>query len=155
MPPTLQRKCSPYSFIFYRFHCSCMAIIPLLTDKHNIYIYTHNVYIYTYKLVGGFNPFEKYQSNWIISPKIQFETSKIKWNFPTHHICHPYLSVCHKSMARYQRPIVAKSRLVVPDVQDNTWTPSRGQGVENKGSFKILCHENLVVLIGIPIMVIL
>ena len=25
-------------------------------------------FLYIYILVGGFNPFEKYQSNWIISP---------------------------------------------------------------------------------------
>ena len=36
-------------------------------------------------LVGGFNPFEKYSSNWIISPRIRVENKKY---LSCHHLEH-------------------------------------------------------------------
>ena len=88
----------------------CKHIIPRKTDGGK-------------KLVGGFNAFEKYQSNWIISPQIWMKiehlektfaatssllplTSRLRQRWRCHHF-RGYSAECHAQRVVGQRTLMA------------------------------------------------
>ena len=61
-------------------------IQPLVEFKHKLHTKTHTeyipdiyIYVYIHIQVGGFNPIEKYSSNWLISPIFVGENFKNIW----------------------------------------------------------------------------
>ena len=105
--------------------------------------------LYLHKLVGGFNPFEKYESNWIISPRIGMNIKNM-WVATTWVFLYP---MCSKSGLAFIHHTVSPVTVSCRGTPARRGVPHRSQSFATRRrwyrrapltSSASSCHGNLL-----------